>query len=223
MVAKILISPDINILREEITKTLASHMESGNTNQPDVLYLEAGEKLGVEQAKKIRGHLSFKPFQAKGRGVVLEDASSLTVEAQNALLKTLEELTEDALFIMGTSNEHNFLPTVLSRCEVVRLQLPKLQAKNNPTSEVGYEKDINKLLEANMPERFEYVEKLKDKQEFLQALVQYFHQTLASHMSSGNVDYMKFTKELLEAEKWASSNVNIRAILEYLMLIMPQE
>lgn len=206
MLAKLLISPNLEIRTGEIDKIL-SELEL-STNHPDLLYLASDSKLGVEQAKKIREHLSFKPFQAKGRGVVLEDASSLTVEAQNALLKTLEELQQKNLFIMGAPNEYNFLPTILSRCEVIRLQ-------NNPTSEVGFKKDIETLISSNISERFEYVEKLKDKEEFLQALAQYFHQKLPA--------YQGFTAELLEAEKWAASNVNTRAILEYLMLIIPQK
>lgn len=208
MVAKILISPSLEFRVAETEKILST--VNLTPNHPDLLYLPNESKLGVEQAKKIREFLSFKPFQAKGRGVVLEDTSKFTPEAQNALLKTLEELPQDALFIMGAPNEHNFLPTVLSRCEVIRLQLPKLQTKQLPKL---YE-DIEKLIKADITERFEYIEKLKDRSEFLQALIKYFHQRLPTNQG--------FTKELLEAEKWASSNVNIRAILEYLILIIPR-
>lgn len=211
VVAKVLISPSLESRVAESNKILASAGLA--LNHPDLLYLPYDSKLGVEQAKEIRGHLSFKPFQSSGRGVVLEDASNLTPEAQNALLKTLEELPENALFIMGASSEHNFLPTVLSRCEIIRLDLP-----NNPlsTSDVEhFEKEIERLLKSDIPERFEYIEKLKDKEEFLQALVQYFHQKLPTHQD--------FAAELLQAENWTAHNVNLRAILEYLMLIMPRE
>ena len=69
------------------------------------------------------------------------------------------------------------------------------------------------LLKSNVEQRFEYIEKLKERQEFLHAMVQYFHKKLP--------DYKDFAKELLQAEEWAEANVNIRGILEYLMLKMP--
>ena len=61
----------------------------------------------------------------------------------------------------------------------------------------------------------QYIEKLKDREEFFQALVEYFHKKLPSNS--------EFVKELLQAEQWQNQNVNIRAILEYLMLVMPQK
>lgn len=73
--------------------------------------------------------------------------------------------------------------------------------------------DIEKLIGSSIEERFEFIEKLKDKESFLLSLVAYFHKKLPSNA--------EFVKELLQAEKWAKQNVNIRAILEYLMLKMP--
>ena len=54
--------------------------------------------------------------------------------------------------------------------------------------------------------------------EFLKNLVSYFHRNLTS-----NTKNKEFIKNLLTAEEWANQNVNIRAILEYLMLVMPKE
>lgn len=206
MIPKILISPSLETRVGEIEKILSSF---GLKNpHPDVLYFEADSKLGVAEAKKIRGFLSFKPYQAKGRGVVLEDASSLTMEAQNGLLKTLEEPPESAVIILGARSDANFLPTILSRCQVVRLQ-----ATGNSEQEKDYSQDIQRLISSDISARFEYIEKLKGREEFLHSLVSFFRQQLPSHAD--------FLKELLEAEKWAAQNVNIRGILEYLMLVMP--
>lgn len=187
-------------------------MTSGNTNHPDLLYIKAGEKLGIAEARKIKMHFSLKPYSAKGRVVVLEDAPSLTIEAQNALLKTLEELPQEAMLILGASSDANFLPTILSRCQIIHLENPR--SHRNPTSEVGFIQDIEKLLSVGIEERFGYIEKLKNKEEFLGALLLYFHQDLARHKD--------FLVKLLQAEEWAKQNVNIRAILEYLMLVMPR-
>ena len=220
MIARLLISPDLEERVEEINKTLRSHLGSGVLNHPDVLYFSADSKLGIAEARKIKEHFSLKPYSAKGRAVVMENASNLTIEAQNALLKTLEEPPAEAILILGAPSDVKFLPTILSRCEIVRLKHTNSERSKYQSK---YAEDIGRLITSSKEERFEYVEKLKDRQEFLKALVLYFHQNLVSqapHMSSGEANFLK---ELLTAEQWAEANVNIRAILEYLMLVMPSK
>ncbi|MBI2040262.1 hypothetical protein HYT18_04250 [Candidatus Microgenomates bacterium] len=219
MIAKLLISPSLEERVKEIGKILASHIPGGNSNiknHPDILYFPSDSKLGIEQARKIKEHFSLKPYSARGRGVVLEDASSLTPEAQNALLKILEEPPHEALLILGAPSDNKFLPTILSRCQVVRIQ-----ETADSRQEKNFSQDLEKLLKSDIQERFEYIEKLTEREEFFHSLIEYFHQNLSSHLTSGNTDYMDFVKEVLQAEEWAKQNVNIRAILEYLMLVMP--
>ncbi|MEK7617150.1 MAG: hypothetical protein AAB414_03780 [Patescibacteria group bacterium] len=213
MISRLLISKSVEARLEEIQKILKESNLS--TNHPDLLYFPYDSKLGIAEARKIKEHFSLKPYSAKGRAVVLEDASLLTHEAQNALLKTLEEPPESAILILAAPSDVKLLPTILSRCQVIRLQ-----TMNHEPITMNYSSDMDKLLTSSIEERFEYIEKLKDRKEFLHALVFYFHQKLASHLTSGNT---KFVKELLQAEEWANQNVNIRAILEYLMLVVPSK
>src|SRR5437867_2543459 len=122
MIPKLFISPSIDTRVGEIQKILASNLGGGNLkNHPDVLYFQAESKLGIEQSRAIKEHFSMKPYQAKGRVLAIEDAGSLTPDAQNALLKTFEEAPEKALIILGAKSEHDLLPTVLSRCHIVIL------------------------------------------------------------------------------------------------------
>ena len=214
MIARLYISTNIN------KRVVASHIGSGKLNHPDVLYFEQDSKLGIAEARKITEHFSLKPYSAKGRTVIIEEAGDLTPEAQNALLKTIEELTRDALLILGASSDANFLPTVLSRCEIVRLETTGL-AGGEPTTYEVYIKEIEKLLDSSFENRFEYVEKIKNKEEFLHCLVYFFRQEMLKNAYK-KPDVLQFLKELLPAEQWAKQNVNIRAILEYLMLVMPK-
>ncbi len=212
MIARLLIGP-----RENRIEKIKSFLEEAGLKNPhpDLLYFSSDSKLGIAEARKMKEHFSLKPYSGKGRAVILEDASRLTDEAQNALLKTLEELPETALFILGADSDSKLLPTVVSRCEITIL--PRWNHDSTPEVEV---KEIEKLLESSIAERFEYIEKLKDREEFFHALIAYFHKNLASHLEGGNVNFLK---ELLQAEDWQKQNVNIRAILEYLMLVMPQK
>ncbi len=206
MIARLLISQSVDQRLEETQKILS---QAGlGKNHVDCLYFSSALKLGIEQARIIKQHFSLKPYSAKGRAVVLEDASSLTAEAQNALLKILEELPTEAIFILGASSDAPFLPTIVSRCQITRLQYTGYREQ-----EKDYTKEIEQLLLSTTEEKFEYIEKLKEKEQFLASLIKYFHSKLPRNSN--------FTKELLQAEEWVNQNVNIRAILEYLMLSMP--
>jgi DNA polymerase III delta prime subunit len=206
MLAKILISDSLEERIGEIEKVL---QKSGLTNpHPDLLYFPKDTKLGVEQAKEIREFFSIKPYQAKGKAVVLEDGGSLTIEAQNSLLKLLEEPPEEAILLLGAESEDKFLPTILSRCEIIVI------ARSEATKQ-SFQEDIEKLISQDIADRFAYIEKLKEKEEFLHALTYFFHSKLPKKEAA------EFLKELIQAEEWAASNVNLRGILEYLMLNLP--
>ncbi len=220
MIARLLITSSIDRLRNEITKTLALHLKDDSIKHPDLLFIRSGEKIGIIEAKKIKEFFSFKPFVAKGRVVVLEDASILTLEAQNALLKTIEELPREAVLIMGTNSNANLLPTVVSRCEIINLEAQGTSKQEDPSKHI---KDLEKILNCPIKERFGYIENLKDKEEFLRFLVYAFRETLLHSKSSACKEIKDFLDELLQAEKWTKQNVNIRAILEYLMLVMPSK
>ncbi len=207
MIARLLIGP-----LEKRVEEIRLHLKGVNTNHPDVLYFKAEEKLGIAEARKIKNHFSLKPYSAKGRAVILEDASVMTIEAQNALLKTLEEPPSSAILILAAPSDSKFLPTILSRCQIIRLQAIRLQAQGSSQKKT---EDIEKLLSSNIEERFEYIEKCKEREEFLHALVSYFR-------DKNVLKFKSFIEELLQAEAWAEANVNIRAILEYLMLVMPR-
>lgn len=206
MVAKIIISVSKDLREKYLNKALKEN--SLTQNHPDLLYFEDSEKLGVEQAKKIREHLSIKPHSAKVKAVILESAHNLTQDAQNSLLKTLEEPPNSALIVLGAGNESNLLPTVLSRCELIYLDAKIEQQMSNIKDE-----DIKKLLDMSIQERFEYIEKLEDKEGLLKALSRFYSEELKKDPSQ-----VKMAKKVLAAEEWANSNVNTRAILEYLML-----
>lgn len=212
MIARLIISKSQRQIAERVEEILS---RSGLKNpHPDLLYFPADSKLGIAEAKKIKEHFSTKAYSAKAKAVILEDGSKLTGEAQNSLLKIFEEPPAQSIIILAAASEANFLPTLLSRCEIV--YLPEIPSAN-PHQGDNFEK-IKKLLQSSVEERFEYIEKSKEREELLRTLVTYFHHHLASNTGSANL-----TKKLLQAEEWAKQNVNIRAILEYLMLVIPSD
>lgn len=219
MISQIVIHPQTDERREKIKKILSQLNLA--TNHPDVLWLEDEEKLGIEQARKIKEFLSLKPYQGQNQAVVLISSENLTPEAQNALLKTLEEPPKAASIILGLSYEDQLLPTILSRCQIMNLTKAKIAGTDTQDQQ-----EIKKLLSSSREERFRFIEKLENKEDFLKSLTSYFRYEVVGksagvrkfHPGGRNAEFLK---DLIKAEKWANQNVNIRAILEYLMLRMP--
>lgn len=86
---------------------------------------EAGRKaIGIEQVRDAQRQANLKPFEGQNRVLIFDQADALTIEASNALLKTLEEPPTNVVLILLTDNESGLLSTVRSRCQ--RLQLHPL-------------------------------------------------------------------------------------------------
>lgn len=169
--------------------------------------------MGVEQAKLVREHLGIKPYQGQSQAVVLISAQNLTPEAQNALLKTLEEPPSSSIVILGSPGEDQLLPTVVSRCYVSTLETQDVE-------EIENQGDIQKLLEKSIETRFQFIEKVTDKDGLLKSLILFFRQRTLKQPTQEDNDFLK---DLIEAQRWIEQNVNPRAILEYLMLKLPRE
>ena len=77
--------------------------------------------LGVDDIRRMRADVMIKPYSAAHKIYIVPDAQSMTVQAQNALLKTLEEPPSYAVIFLLADSLMSFLPTVLSRCVTLRL------------------------------------------------------------------------------------------------------
>jgi DNA polymerase-3 subunit delta' len=88
----------------------------------DVLILEPGDSgaIKLDQVRDAIDRTAYRPFEGRRRVVVVDDAQALNVEAQNALLKTLEEPPPASVFVLVADRPDVLLPTVRSRCQRIR-------------------------------------------------------------------------------------------------------
>lgn len=93
--------------------------EDAVKNDPDYHYL-AGEETGVNEIRAIIEELSKAAFEGGMRAIVISNAHAMTREAQNALLKTLEEPPKGVIFLL-CGNADGMLSTIISRCALIRL------------------------------------------------------------------------------------------------------
>jgi DNA polymerase-3 subunit delta' len=92
---------------------------------PDLTIVQAeteGATLKVEQIRDLQRTLSLSPYQARYRVAVLHRFQEANPNAQNALLKTLEEAPEKVILLLTADTPESLLPTISSRCEVLRLR-----------------------------------------------------------------------------------------------------
>lgn len=100
-------------------------------NQPDIIFVshEKPNTIGVEDIRKqINGDIDIKPYSSPRKIYIVNEGEKMTVQAQNALLKTLEEPPEYAVILIPTTNVEALLPTILSRCVVLNMK-PVADAK----------------------------------------------------------------------------------------------
>lgn len=94
-------------------------------NHPDIIFVshEKPNTIGVEDIRnQINNDIVIKPYSGPRKIYIMNEGEKMTVQAQNALLKTLEEPPEYAVILILTANVDAFLPTILSRCVVLNMK-----------------------------------------------------------------------------------------------------
>ena len=98
-------------------------------SHPDVYLVVPGgasEQIGIDRIRLLLGRIALRPFSAATHVVVIDGAERLTEEAANGLLKSLEEPSARTRFLLTTSQLSHCLPTIVSRCQLLRCQpLPR--------------------------------------------------------------------------------------------------
>jgi DNA polymerase-3 subunit gamma/tau len=98
----------------------------------DLIEIDAASHRKIEDIRNLQDHIGFRPMQGKYKVFIIDEAHSLTEEASNALLKTLEEPPLHAIFILATTEPDRILPTIQSRVQRIdfrRLNLADIVAK----------------------------------------------------------------------------------------------
>lgn len=99
--------------------------QAQSKNHPDIIRIthEKPNSIGVEDIRSQVNHdVGIKPYHSQRKIYIMNEAEKMTVQAQNALLKTLEEPPAYAVILLLTTNVDALLPTILSRCVVLNMK-----------------------------------------------------------------------------------------------------
>jgi len=220
--------------REKKAKELAKDI-----HPIDTLILRPDPSIKIEKIRELKHSLSLKPIKSKKKVGFIFQAEKMTIYAQNALLKTLEEPPETAMLILTTSNLESLLPTIVSRCQIVNLGV----VSSVKITKEDWESFVQ-LLKKNEGERLEYSPKIALKREealewlkrqmgiwrYLLLFQQNYSERLPQQFSSPEkISNSLSTKEVQktieiveETYQMLLANVNVRLALDNLLLSYPK-
>ncbi len=95
----------------------SSCIEIPQNNAPDVIEIDAASNRGINEMRELRENVRYRPSRDRYKVFIIDEAHQITSEAFNALLKTLEEPPEWAVFLLCTTEAHKIPATIASRCQ----------------------------------------------------------------------------------------------------------
>lgn len=137
--------------------------------------------------------------------IIINSIEKATDEAANAFLKNLEEPQEDLYYILTTESTHSLLPTIVSRCQVIKI------VHGSPSKKANR---VSKFLEMTTGEKLVYLDQIKDRDEaklFARDLINYFHSSI--HLEKDNLadtaDNIELSQKILRALE-SNGNVSLQ-------------
>ena len=196
---------------ETLRKQGVLHIE--NSVDPDLMLVEKEEgkkSIGINSSRGVKKFLQEKPLNRDKKTVVIANSELMTTEAQNALLKILEEPPKYAEIFLLSKTENSLLETVISRC---------IRKRAFPSGETEKEDSgIHGILAMNLGQRLDKAKEISEMEkeeigEVMEKWIQDLHLTTTSSAATLQIKKMLQTKKNLE-----ESNVNQRLALEALLL-----
>lgn len=92
-------------------------VQINNGSFMDMIEIDAASNRGIDEIRELKDKINYKPTKGRKKIYIIDEVHMLTKEAFNALLKTLEEPPEHALFVLATTEPEKVLPTIISRCQ----------------------------------------------------------------------------------------------------------
>lgn len=177
-------------------------------NHPDYAVInENGETIKIEQIREITNKVIEQPIQSHKKVYILNDCDKMTIEAQNCLLKTLEEPPEFVILILITANESAILNTIKSRCMTIKFKsIPKDELKKYASQKLGMTQMTENLLKSFNGSIGKAMIQKENQEKFLKI------ETIINQMDKQDmITFLNDAKIIYDKE-------NIHRILEYMMI-----
>lgn len=196
---------------EKYCGTCKSCIEFDSNNNPDFQEIEPdGNNIKIEQIREMQRKIVEQPIISNRKVYIIDNADLMTREAQNCLLKTLEEPPEFVNIILIGSNESNFLSTIKSRCMILKFDtIPDKEIKKYLKEKYELQDVAESIIEASSGS-IGKAELLKDKQELYVAIDKVIN----------DIEKMDLIDTLKNADIIYKSQDDKQEILEYINIIL---
>ncbi len=176
--------------------------------------------IGIDEIKNLQIKIFLKPIRSEKKAIVIDDGDFLTIEAQNALLKVLEEPPGHTIIILNVENIENLLPTIISRCQIVTLQSDGVRFTDEEKKEI--QELVANFSTTKVGERLKLAEDLaKDKDKAIDVVGKLILM-LREKMIEKNFDASQEIKQIKSFQQLyfilKTTNVNPRFAIENTLL-----
>lgn len=209
---------------EEKNKKIREMLSLAKISQYDIFILKPKLSIGIAEVRELERWLFLQPYQSPKKAAIIYQAEKLTPEAQNALLKNLEEPPKNTLFILLTDSPDLLIPTIISRCQLIKIfSQKKLFLNQNEKEE--FLNSLKKFFTASLGEKFREIEKLSlDKESaifFIDKSISLLREGL---LNTQKIDFLppkkipEVIKSFNKAKDYLQANVSPHFVLENLFL-----
>ncbi|MBI4091494.1 hypothetical protein HY419_01935 [candidate division WWE3 bacterium] len=208
----LILSSNQKAVREEVLKIVRA-CGIPSLKNADVTEIGSGERsIGIDSVRKVGPFLAKRPLKSKKKVLIIYNAANLSHDAQNSLLKTLEEPNPSTQIILIAEKENGILSTILSRCQKL-----KLRADYSP--EKALEELAIKFMEGRVGERLHLIEANKDVFTQREEAVKFIDALCFVIRKDLSRDKLDLINKALKIQKdLESTNVNVRLAIEYLAI-----
>lgn len=214
---------------QEERKTKAQEMAKSEyrISDFDTIYITGETSIGINEVRQLEHSLNLKPYNSSFKAAIIHPGEILTIEAQNALLKTLEEAAESSIIILTAPQGEMLLPTVVSRCQIIKLPA-RLEIEMDEKSLTTYCLLLTTILKAGVGERLKIAGQMgKEREEikdWLKKMIYFLREILIKNrpeISLTKTQIIKIIKNLEKTKNLVEQNINSRLALEVLLLDLP--
>ena len=228
-----------------------SCIEFDDNNNPDFILIEPEENsIKIDQIREIQRKVVEKPIISKQKVYIIDNSDKMTTEAQNGLLKTLEEPPEYITIILIGSNENSFLSTIKSRCTILRFKDIKQEEIEKYLEENGiYFKDkrilkacsgsigkalkvkdeyenihefIENIGQKDIIEIFQKAEFIYNSKDEIKDILQYIN-ILLLELAKENYKYAECVEIVEDTKKRLQSNANYDMTIDNMLMKMKEK
>lgn len=212
----------------------------------DTILVEGETSIGIQQIRELEHKLNLRPYNSPYKSAIIHPGELLTIEAQNALLKTLEEPSESSILILTAPQIDALLPTVVSRCQIIKLpsKLEIILSQEDINSIIH---DLSSIIQSGVGERLKFASRLGKKREEIKIWLEmqiFFWREILLGKVGARVDpqyvnmltrckeglkfltarqIIKIIKSLEKTWSEIEQNVNPRLALEVFLLNLPYQ